>query len=104
MYQEARKPMGMLDLDWQSPEARDEAVRLQTEAREIGVHEPFAEVIEDWLNKPVSAAAAAAGDEMVARAVRVLISALNAKGPRHSEAVGRFQTYESRKSIAQIAL
>lgn len=67
LYLEARKadPYGMLNLDFESVEARTEAVRLQTEAREVSAQEPVAEVIEDWLNKTYSASAVAANDDQV---------------------------------------
>lgn len=64
IYKEMRrqKPKGQLNLNFTSPEAREEAEERQTAARETLIHEPVAEVLEDWLNRPVSADAAAAGD------------------------------------------
>lgn len=63
MYRQARaeKPHGMLMLDLVSPEARAEHVRLTQEAREVAVHEPVAEVIQAWLDQPLSAEAVGAG-------------------------------------------
>ena len=48
------KPTGFLPLHFTSPEAQKEARRLQTESRETLPHEPVAEVVERWLNDPLS--------------------------------------------------
>ena len=64
IYLEMRRkqPKGYLDLNFQSPAAKREAEKRQNAARETLIHEPVAEVIEDWLNAPLSAAAVANGD------------------------------------------
>jgi predicted P-loop ATPase len=61
-YQERRRkqPKGHLDLTWQTDAARQEAAERQAQARETAIHEPVAEVIQAWLEKPYSAAAVAA--------------------------------------------
>lgn len=56
LYLEMReeKPKGFLPLRFTSPAAKEEAERLQTESRETMAHEPVAEVIERWLNEPLT--------------------------------------------------
>lgn len=67
LYLAMRKaqPKRQLDLGFKSPEAKAEAIQRQAAARETLIHEPVAEVIDSWLNKPLSASAVAAGDEAV---------------------------------------
>ena len=57
IYLEMRRkqPSGMLPLHFTSPEAQAEALRLQSEARETLPHEPVQEVVERWLNTPLTA-------------------------------------------------
>ena len=56
-YHEMRKaqPFGVLPLHFTSKAAKVEALRLQTESRETMPYEPVAEVIEQWLNEPMTA-------------------------------------------------
>ncbi|AET42291.1 DNA helicase [Ruegeria phage DSS3-P1] len=56
LYLEMRKakPYGLLPLHFTSKEAKDEALRLQTEARDTMPYEPVQEVIERWLNTPLT--------------------------------------------------
>jgi len=57
LYQEMRKAQrtGFLPLEFTSTEAKTEALRLQTESRETMPHEPVQEVVERWLNAPLTA-------------------------------------------------
>ena len=59
----AEQPEGFLPLEFTSKVAKAEAERLQKESREVMAHEPVAEVIERWLNAPVSADQALNGDD-----------------------------------------
>lgn len=56
IYLQMRKdqPKGFLPLHFTSKAAKAEARRLQTESRETMAYEPVAEVIENWLNAPLS--------------------------------------------------
>ncbi|SFE59243.1 Virulence-associated protein E [Sulfitobacter brevis] len=51
----AEQPEGFLPLEFTSKKAKVEAERLQKESRETMPHEPVAEVVERWLNAPLSA-------------------------------------------------
>lgn len=51
----ADQPEGLLPLEFTSKNAKREAERLQTESRETMPYEPVAEVVERWLNTPLSA-------------------------------------------------
>jgi len=60
-----KQPKGHLPLNFQSPEAKAEARERQTLARETLIHEPVAEVLQEWLDQPYSPEAVAAGDALV---------------------------------------
>jgi predicted P-loop ATPase len=57
------QPGGFLPLEFTSKAAKAEAERLQKESREVLAHEPVAEVVERWLNSPLSAQQALNGDD-----------------------------------------
>lgn len=59
----AEQADGFLPLEFTSKAAKAEAERLQKESREVMAHEPVAEVVERWLNAPVSAGQALNGDD-----------------------------------------
>ncbi len=67
LYLEMRKarPKGQLDLNFKSAEAKREARERQQAARETMIHEPVAEVVQEWLDTPISAEALAANDPLV---------------------------------------
>jgi hypothetical protein len=65
MYHEMRKKIPLprqLPLNFQSPEAKREAEERQSAAREVMIHEPVAEIVQDYLETRLSAEAVAAGD------------------------------------------
>jgi putative DNA primase/helicase len=68
-YLEAReaypKSKGQLNFNFKSRAAKREAEQRQTAARETMIHEPVAEVIEDWLDSLLSASAVEANDDLI---------------------------------------
>ena len=67
VYLEMRRkqPKGHLPLDFKSAAASKEARDRQAAARETLIHEPVAEVLQEWLDQPFSPEAVAAGDALV---------------------------------------